>query len=136
MQRVATASAATVPAATQVESLPGATGVAFSAANYTVNENAPAARVTVRRLGSASHDVSFAWWTVEDSAKADVDFAPLGRRVEHIPPGEEAVTIYVPIISNPLRHQTSSFYVVLGPPSGGDTDAPGAQASVTIERGG
>ena len=109
--------------------------VAFSANSYQVEDGAPAARVVVRRHGGSQNELRFVWWTVDDTAKADVDYAPLGRRTEYIPSGQDQVTIYVPIISNPLRHKTATFYVALGNPDG-EQDSSSARASVTIERGG
>jgi hypothetical protein len=100
-----------------------------------VNDTSPAARVVVRRSGGTEDDLRFVWWTLDDTAKADVDYAPLGRRTEHFLPGQDHVTLYVPIISNPLRHETSTFYVALGRP-GAAPGSPSARASVTIDRGG
>ncbi|MGH8206096.1 MAG: Calx-beta domain-containing protein, partial [Steroidobacteraceae bacterium] len=113
-----------------------ALGVRFAATSYDVTDTAPAARVVVRRTGSADNDIRFVWWTMEDSAKADVDFAPLGVRTEVIPRGADNITIYIPIISNPLRHQTATFFVALGAPGTWQSDTPAQRASVTIERGG
>ncbi|HTW74564.1 MAG TPA: protein kinase [Steroidobacteraceae bacterium] len=110
-------------------------GVAFAASHYAVDDNAPAARLVVRRTGRSRGNVRFVWWTVPDSAKADVDYAPLGLRTELIPSGQRDLTIYVPIISNPLRHKTATFYVALGPADASDRNVPVARASVTIERG-
>ncbi len=116
---------------------PGAAiGVQFAASSYQVTDTSPAARVVVRRTGSNRDDVRFVWWTVEDSAKADEDYAPLGVRTEVIPSGADDVTIYIPIISNPLRHQTASFYVALGAAGTEPSPAPTERATVTIERGG
>jgi serine/threonine protein kinase len=114
---------------------PGA-GVTFATSSYAVADGAPAARLLIRRTGSFKGDLRFAWWTEEDSAKADVDYAPLGRRIEHIPPGADSVAIFVPIISNPLRHRSETFYVALGRPGEVDSEVPSARATVTIDRGG
>jgi hypothetical protein len=111
--------------------------VQFTTSSYQVSDTAPAARVVVRRAGSSDRDdVRFVWWTVEDSAKADEDYAPLGVRTEVLPSGADDVTIYIPIISNPLRHQTASFYVALGAAGTQQSAAPTERATVTIERGG
>jgi hypothetical protein len=110
--------------------------VRFTAPSYDVTDTAPAARVVVHRTGSTENDIHFIWWTEEDSAKADVDYAPLGVRTEVIPSGADDVTIYIPIISNPLRHETAKFYVALGAPGTGQPGTSAERASVTIERGG
>ncbi|HET6197480.1 MAG TPA: Calx-beta domain-containing protein [Acetobacteraceae bacterium] len=110
-----------------------AAGVTFSATSYDVSGNAPAARIVVRRVGSTTDDVPFVWWTEAASAKPDVDYAPLGRRVELIPKGRHTVTIFVPIISNPLRQQPTEFYVALGElPDSGEAGRPSERATVTI----
>lgn len=129
----AEASAAAAPADAAP---PAATpALEFSAPRYEVDESSPAARVIVRRHGDTHDELRFAWWTLDDTAKAGVDYAPLGRRTEHMLPGQDHVTLYVPIISNPLRHDTATFFVALGRP-GAAGDSPSARASVTIERGG
>jgi serine/threonine protein kinase len=110
-------------------------GVEFSATTYEVNDTSPAARVVVRRSGDTQDELRFVWWTLDDTAKADVDYAPLGRRTEHMLPGQDRMTLYVPIISNPLRHETATFYVALGRP-GATVGSPSVRASVTIDRGG
>jgi hypothetical protein len=111
---------------------PSAT-VAFATPSYDVAGGEPAARVVVRRLGSADRDVSFTWWTEAASALPDVDYAPLGRRVETIPSGSDKITVFVPIISNPQRTRPSQFYVALGSGSSSGAEAPSARASVTID---
>ncbi len=111
----------------------GAAAVTFSASRYDVAASAPAARIVVRRVGNSSGEVPFVWWTEAASAKPDVDYAPLGRRVELIPRGKHNVTIFVPIISNPLRQQPTQFYVALAElHASGQAGAAHARATVTI----
>lgn len=131
----APASAGTTSAPTMpMNGVPAAAaGVTFSATRYDVSGGAPAARIIVRRVGNTSDEVPFVWWTEAASAKPDVDYAPLGRRVELIPRGKHNVTIFVPIISNPLRQQPTQFYVALGElPDSGEVGAPSERATVTI----
>jgi hypothetical protein len=130
----APASAGTISAPTMAMSgVAAAAGVTFSAARYDVSGSAPAARIVIRRVGNTSDEVPFVWWTEAASAKPDVDYAPLGRRVELIPRGKHNVTIFVPIISNPLRQQSTQFYVALGElPDSGEVRAPSERATVTI----
>jgi serine/threonine protein kinase len=138
----ATGNAASAPTGADTTSAPimpmssvpaAAAGVTFSATRYDVSGHAPAARIVIRRVGNTSDDVPFVWWTEADSAKPDVDYAPLGRRVELIPKGKHNVTIFVPIISNPLRQQPTQFYVALGElPDSGEVRAPSERATVMI----
>ena len=114
--------------------------VAFAAERYAVGDGEPAARIVVRRVGSSSGDLSFVWWTEAATAQPNVDYASLGRRTEHIASGQDKITVYVPIISNPLRQQPRQFRVALAEPEAGHAapkgDAPSnASVTVTIERG-
>lgn len=107
----------------------------FSAASYIVPGTEPAARIVIRRNGSTDGDVDFVWWTEEGSAKADVDYASLGRRVERIPSGSDKITVYVPIISNSQRHDLKQFYVALSAPGSFRSTGPGTRSLVTIDHG-
>jgi hypothetical protein len=109
--------------------------VEFAATSYEVSGDEPAARIVVRRLDGTDGDVNFSWWTEGASARPDVDYASLGRRIERIPAGTDKITVYVPIISNPLRNPLSRFYVALGDPDASGATAPDSRASVTIDRG-
>jgi len=115
--------------------------VAFAAARYDVAAGEPAARIEVRRLGSSDGDMSFIWWTEAASARPDVDYAELGRRIETIPSGTDKLMLFVPIISNPERGRPSRFYVALdntGAAASGNSPgsiAPDTRAAVTIDRG-
>jgi serine/threonine protein kinase len=109
--------------------------VAFAAPSYAVSGSEPAARIVIQRLGNTDGDVTFSWWTEGASAQPEVDYASLGRRVEHIPSGTDKLTVYVPIISNPQRSRLSQFYVALAETGPGATGAPSTRATVTIDRG-
>jgi hypothetical protein len=107
----------------------------FSAPSYIVPGTEPAARIVVRRSGGTDGDVNFVWWTEEASAKADVDYASLGRRIERIPSGSDRITVYVPIISTPQRHEITQFYVSLGEPGSLHSSGAGTRSLVTIDHG-
>jgi hypothetical protein len=113
---------------------------AFAAESYDVADGDPAARIVVRRVGSKQGELSFVWWTEAESAEPDVDYASFGRRIEHIPSGQDKITVYVPIISNPLRRTSSQFHVALDDAAQSDAvteaQAQNSRATVTIERGG
>lgn len=111
--------------------------VTFSASRYEVSGGAPAARIVVKRVGSARDELPFVWWTEAASAKPDVDYAPLGRRAELIPRGQHNLTIFVPIISNPLRQRPTEFSVALSEPrAAGASESVSARATVTINPSG
>jgi hypothetical protein len=112
--------------------------VAFAAPSYAVSVGDPAARIVVQRLGNPDGELSFVWWTEAASAEPDVDYASLGARTEHMASGQDRMTVYIPIISNPLRTQTTQFHVALVDGSGHrlDGNAQSARATVTIQGGG
>lgn len=108
--------------------------VAFSASDYLVRAGEPAARIAVQRATGTRGELKFIWWTVPGSAEPDVDYAATGARTEHLPAGQDRVTIYVPIISNPLRRTAQRFEVVLADDAShrGSGGAADARATVTI----
>lgn len=117
---------------------------AFLASHYEVSGDSPAAQIVIRRAGGAAdRPIRFAWWTVPGSANPNVDYAALGRHVGRIAPGRASVSVFVPIISNPLRHGRSEFSVALDTLSGNAPQSAGtapataqSRATVTIDRGG
>lgn len=121
-------------AADDVANVSNAPLLQFSSASYVVPGTEPAARIVIRRNGNTSGDVDFVWWTEEASAKADVDYASLGRRIERIPSGSDKITVYVPIISAPRGRESSQFYVALGEPGSSRNSAPGSRSLVTIDQ--
>jgi hypothetical protein len=83
---------------------------------------APAERqamLRVQRIGGSSGDVSFMWWTRPSGAKSGIDYRGRPPIVARLPDGVDAMTISVPIFSNPLRAHTELFYVEIGHPSKG-----------------
>lgn len=134
--RAATPAAASVkddaPAVT-----PSAPHVAFASAEYRVPTGEPAARIVIQRAPGSSGDLSFIWWTSAGTAVPDVDYASLGARTEHLPAGQDRVTVFVPVISNPLRRSSLRFEVVLTDSAShrGPSAAPSARSSVVIEAG-
>ncbi len=92
---------------------PGATAFEFVDDGVTVRESVGTARLTVRRSGPISEEVSFVWWTVPGSADADEDYADLGRVEEVIAAGEREVAIFVPIASDSLPEPVETFEVRL-----------------------
>jgi len=140
---LAPAPSAVVSASPMLRSAPAtlaadASRVGFAAASYDVAAGEPAARLVVRRLGNTDGELSFIWWTEAASARPDIDYAELGRRVEKIPSGADRITLFVPIISNPQRGRPSRFYVALddtGSAGAASIVAPETRAAVTIDRG-
>lgn len=80
----------------------------------TVRENEVAARIVIQRSGDSSGAASIAWWTGDDTAIADADYADLGARVERFEPGEIRRTVYVPLTNDTVTEPTKSFNIYLG----------------------
>ena len=59
----------------------------------------------------------------------------LESRIERIPSGSDRITVYVPIISMPLRHEVTQFYVSLGDPGSLHSSGTGTRSLVTIDHG-
>ena len=112
--------------------------VVFAAQSYVVGAGDPAARIVIQRQGDNRGDLNFIWWTEGGTAEPDVDYASLGARSEHLASGQDRVTVYVPIISNPLRSKSTQFHVALIDSANhrGNGQADSARATVTIEGGG
>ncbi len=87
---------------------------AFSQPVLTVSERDVAARIVIRRSGNTSERASIAWWTADGSARADQDFANLGRRVERFAPGETMRAVFVPLTNDTVAEPVKSFNVYLG----------------------
>jgi tRNA A-37 threonylcarbamoyl transferase component Bud32 len=139
---MAAASAATpapqpAAAASAAAIVDGTAHVAFTAQSYVVGPGDPAARIIIQREAGSQGDLSFIWWTEGGTAEPDVDYAPLGARTERMINGQDKLTVYVPIISNPQRTSLAQFRVALVDAAShrGDGGAPSAHATVTIEGG-
>jgi hypothetical protein len=91
------------------------------------------ARVVVHRSRSLRGDVSFSWWTESGTAKPGRDFVPVATQVEHIDNGQSSVSLIIPVVQDPARHDSRSFYVVIDQPS--DNAALGSRtlAMVTLQ---
>jgi serine/threonine protein kinase len=101
--------------------------------NVDVAPTEPMARVVVHRSRSLRGDVSFSWWTESGTAKPGRDFVPVATQVEHIDNGQSSVSLIIPVVQDPARHDSRSFYVVIDQPS--DNAALGSRtlAMVTLQ---
>lgn len=137
-QAKAAGSATQVPLAPRTAAAPTPAPVAqtaslgFTADTFIVSPLDSIARVTVKRSGNMQGNVNFVWWTEEDSAKADVDFAAFGPGRERIAAGQEYVRLAVPLVSDPARRGAKTFYVVIGSPSSGTSLGARSRAEVVI----
>jgi serine/threonine protein kinase len=79
----------------------------------------PVAAVIVRRRESYRENVSFTWWTESGTAKPGRDFVPVSARTEFLMSGEREAQLLVPVVADPRRHESRSFYVVIDQASDG-----------------
>jgi hypothetical protein len=93
---------------------PSAPPFAFAATAVTVGEHEAAAVVVVNRAGDTARPASVVWWTSDDSAITDEDYADLGQRTEDFAPGEQSRSLYIPLIGDALPERRESYYVYLG----------------------
>ncbi|MGO9513378.1 MAG: protein kinase domain-containing protein [Steroidobacteraceae bacterium] len=96
----------------------------------------PTAHVVVHRSGNLHGDASFSWWTESGTAKPEQDFAPVAAHEERIGDGKSAVSLLVPVVADPTRHQSKSFYVVISDPSPGASLGHRTVTMVTISPAG
>ncbi len=122
-RQVPTASAASSaieqPTAAPVPAHPSQARIEMESDELAVEPMQSVASVIVRRKDSFRNDVSFTWWTEAGTAKPGQDFVPVQSRVEFIPGGDHQTTLMVPVVSDPRRHESKSFYVVIDEPGDG-----------------
>jgi hypothetical protein len=77
----------------------------------------PAAHILVKRTGDLRTDASFTWWTESGTAKPGQDFMNVKAHAEHFEDGKTLVNLFVPVVADPTRKQSKSFYIVINDPS-------------------
>jgi hypothetical protein len=92
----------------------------------------PAASVVVSRHQNYQHGVSFTWSTEPGTAKPGQDFMPVISRTEYIAAGAPQTRLLVPIVDNPRRHLSKTFYVIVNTPGEGATLGARTITQVTI----
>jgi hypothetical protein len=122
------AAATEIPAAAR----PGRAKIELAADEIEVDPTQSVASVVVRRRDSYRNDVSFTWWTESGTAKPGQDFVPVRSRIEFIPGGDRETRLLVPIVADPRRRVSKSFYVVIDEPSDGARLGSRTLTQVTI----
>jgi hypothetical protein len=72
---------------------------------------APVARIWVRRRDNLDRAVTFKWWTESGSAEVDRDFRQILPRTETIPAGAPGLEVLVPLMPDPDRRDSRTFWV-------------------------
>jgi hypothetical protein len=115
-EQVVPASPAPAPAA-----VAGPTRFSFQQDVVTVRESDVAARLVIRRSGSLAGAASVSWWTADETAQANADYADLGARIERFAAGEASRTVFVPLTNDAVGEPVKSFRVMLGAVEGEST---------------
>jgi hypothetical protein len=114
-------SPAVVPA-TPPAVVPARSRIELQAATATVDSTARVARIWVARRDNLNGAVTFQWWTETGTAEEDRHFRRVLPREETIPNGANGIEVLVPLIPDPERVETRTFYVKI--------DAPGPRATL------
>ena len=89
--------------------------ISFKQEFVTAHESSGLAAISIERQGAIGDEVSIIWWTAENSAMENQDYADFGVRTETLKAGQTSVTIYVPLVVDSHREPRESFYVYAGP---------------------
>jgi hypothetical protein len=107
--------------------------VQFSAAGYTVNEEAGTAAVTLTRTGGSSGPVAVLLSTMDGSAKAGEDYAPVSQMVAWADGDTSPKTVVIPIVDDNLAGESNqTVLLTLSSPSGGASLGGPASGVLTI----
>jgi serine/threonine protein kinase len=104
--------------------------IELAADNVDVPPTEPMAHVVVHRSRNLRGDVGFFWWTESGTAKPGRDFVPVKSHVEQIENGKNAASLDIPIVKDPARRQSRSFYVVID--QAGDEAAVGPRTLTMV----
>lgn len=105
------------------------TAVSFTAAAFTIDENAGTAVLEIARTGPATNRVSIDVTTVDGTAVAGQDFTAIARTLE-FGPGEIRRTVDVPLLNDALEEADETFRLMLSTPTGGAQ--LGSQRTLTV----
>jgi serine/threonine protein kinase len=131
---VAPAASTAAPAVATVAAHPATprlSQIELAADTVDVPLNEPSASVLVHRKGNVRDRVGFTWWTESGTAKPVADFSPVSPHVEYFEEGKSTVTLSIRL-TDTLRAQDKSFYVVIDEPQEGGTLGPRALTMVTL----
>jgi Calx-beta domain-containing protein len=106
--------------------------IELSADSVEVPLTDPAAHVLVKRTGNLHADAGFTWWTESGTAKSGQDFMSVKPHEEHFEQGKSVINLFVPVVSDPTRKQSKSFYIVINDPSDGASLGKRTLTMVTI----
>ena len=104
----------------------------FSRHSFSVSEADSVVHVNVRRLGDATGDVAFQWYTVDDSARAGQDYV-YGFGEVLMAPGQTTATFDVPIVTDTIREDPELLQVIIGSSRGAHVGAAGRAPVIIVD---
>ena len=104
----------------------------FSRHSFSVSEADSVVHVNVRRLGGATGDIAFQWYTVDDSAKAGQDYV-YGFGEVLMAPGQTTATFDVPIVTDTIREDPELLQVIIGSSRGAHVGAAGRAPIIIVD---
>jgi serine/threonine protein kinase len=90
------------------------------------------ASMPVHRRHNYRSGISFTWSTEPGTAKAGQDFVPVTSRTEYMAAGDPETHLLVPIVNDPRRRTSKTFYVVINAAGDGATLGSRVLTMVTI----
>jgi len=104
----------------------------FSRHSFSVSEADSVVHVNVRRLGGATGDIAFQWYTVDDSARAGQDYV-YGFGEVLMAPGQTTATFDVPIVTDTIREDPELLQVIIGSTRGAHVSAAGRAPIIIVD---
>ena len=103
--------------------------VSFTQARYEISADAPVATLTIQRQGSAAKRMALQWFSIEGTAKSDIDYVRDGNTTVILQPGQRSANVIVPLIKGEPRDRALWFDIRIR----ATTDAmPGAAVVATV----
>ena len=103
--------------------------VSFAQSRYEIPADASVATLTIQRQGSTAKRLALQWFSIEGSAKSDIDYVRDGNTTVILQPGQRSANVIVPLIKGEPRDRALWFDVRIR----ATTDAmPGAAVVATV----
>jgi serine/threonine protein kinase len=104
----------------------------FSRHSFSVSEADSVVHLNVRRLGAATGDIAFQWYTVDESARAGQDYV-YGFGEVLMAPGQTTATFDVPIVTDTIREDPELLQVIIGSSRGAHVGAAGRAPVIIVD---